>query len=434
MFERFTDRARLSVVLASDEAKGFRHEYVGPEHLLLGLAHEGQGVAGQVLMSLGISEDMVRQQIADLSGYGQHEQSGILPFTVHAKKALGLALRESLQLGHDYIGTEHLLLGLLDDSGSLATQMIISSGSSLNEVRERVVRMLGTPASCSAEPSREEPAPETPEEKSLFERALTITMLTPDIAKVADSLDTRTIEDWMGERRSQIWKSAEQQRARTRSASAELKAITDIVMPKAEATARRDHPELLRLQDEATLKEEQIAEATARAVALEGALCKIRDRGLTTDEARQADQVTGEMRETIRECDAWVERLRVARRQPASGNSSQKPEDPETNHKSAVTSRLSKLRGLASRSPHSPAAQYKEISELLLGMRKVTNEVRVERRRADLQLSRAALDTAKRDDDFRSAKDLLEGASEALVSALRDAMVPEVRIYIGQMC
>jgi ATP-dependent Clp protease ATP-binding subunit ClpC len=113
MFERFTDRARQVVILAQEEARMLDHNYVGPEHILLGLVHEGEGVAARALTELDVSLSAVRQQVEELIGRGQQALSGHIPFTPRAKKVLELSLREALQLGHNYIGTEHILLGIL---------------------------------------------------------------------------------------------------------------------------------------------------------------------------------------------------------------------------------------------------------------------------------------------------------------------------------
>src|SRR5881396_448564 len=113
MFERFTDRARRVVVLAQEEARMLNHNYIGTEHVLLGLIHEGEGVAAKALQSLNISLDAVRAQVEQIIGRGQSAPTGHIPFTPRAKKVLELSLRESMQLGHNYIGTEHILLGLI---------------------------------------------------------------------------------------------------------------------------------------------------------------------------------------------------------------------------------------------------------------------------------------------------------------------------------
>jgi ATP-dependent Clp protease ATP-binding subunit ClpC len=142
MFERFTDRARRVVVLAQEESRILNHNYIGTEHLLLGLIHEGEGGAGTALAVLGISLEAVRQQVKEIVGQGQEALSGHIPFTPRAKKVLELSLRESLQLGHDYIGTEHILLGLLREGDGLAAQILVALGADLAAVREQVLRQL----------------------------------------------------------------------------------------------------------------------------------------------------------------------------------------------------------------------------------------------------------------------------------------------------
>src|SRR6218665_2543848 len=128
MFERFTDRARRVVVLAQEEAKMLNHNYIGTEHILLGLIHEGEGVAAKALESLGISLDAVREQVQDIIGQGQQQPTGHIPFTPRAKKVLELSLREALQLGHNYIGTEHILLGLIREGEGVAAQVLVKLG------------------------------------------------------------------------------------------------------------------------------------------------------------------------------------------------------------------------------------------------------------------------------------------------------------------
>jgi ATP-dependent Clp protease ATP-binding subunit ClpA len=142
MFERFTDRARRVVVLAQDEARTLAHNYIGTEHLLLGLIHEGEGVAARALESLGISLAAVRQQVEEIIGHGQGQQQGHIPFTPRAKKVLELSLREAQQLGHTYIGTEHILLGLIREGEGVAAQVLVKLGADLNRVREQVIRLL----------------------------------------------------------------------------------------------------------------------------------------------------------------------------------------------------------------------------------------------------------------------------------------------------
>jgi ATP-dependent Clp protease ATP-binding subunit ClpC len=142
MFERFTDRARRVVVLAQEEARLLNHNYIGTEHLLLGLIHEGEGVAAKALESLGISLDAVRQQVQEIIGQGQQSPTGHIPFTPRAKKVLELSLREGLQLGHNYIGTEHLLLGLIREGEGVAAQVLVKLGADLNRVRQQVIQLL----------------------------------------------------------------------------------------------------------------------------------------------------------------------------------------------------------------------------------------------------------------------------------------------------
>ena len=142
MFERFTDRARRVVVLAQEEARLLNHNYIGTEHMLLGLIHEGEGVAAKALESLGISLEAVRAQVEEIIGQGQSAPTGHIPFTPRAKKVLELSLREALQLGHNYIGTEHILLGLIREGEGVAAQVLVKLGADLTRVRQQVVQVL----------------------------------------------------------------------------------------------------------------------------------------------------------------------------------------------------------------------------------------------------------------------------------------------------
>jgi hypothetical protein len=142
MFQRFTDRARRVVVLAQEQARLLGHDYIGTEHLLLGLIHEGEGVAAKALESLGISLAVVQQQVEEIIGQGQQEPSGHIPFTPRAKKVLELSLREAQQLGHNYIGTEHILLGLIREGDGVAAQVLVQHGADLNRVRQQVTHLL----------------------------------------------------------------------------------------------------------------------------------------------------------------------------------------------------------------------------------------------------------------------------------------------------
>ena len=142
MFERFTDRARRVVVLAQEEARLLNHNYIGTEHILLGLIHEGEGVAAKALESLGISLEAVRSQVEEIIGQGGSSPSGHIPFTPRAKKVLELSLREALQLGHNYIGTEHILLGLIREGEGVAAQVLVKLGADLSRVRQQVIQLL----------------------------------------------------------------------------------------------------------------------------------------------------------------------------------------------------------------------------------------------------------------------------------------------------
>jgi ATP-dependent Clp protease ATP-binding subunit ClpC len=151
MFERFTDRARRVVVLAQEDARMLNHNYIGTEHILLGLIHEGEGVAANALESLNISLEAARQQVEEIIGQGQAASTRHIPFTPRAKKVLELSLREALQLGHNYIGTEHILLGLIREGEGVAAQVLQTLGADLNRVRQTVVQLLsGYSATASA--------------------------------------------------------------------------------------------------------------------------------------------------------------------------------------------------------------------------------------------------------------------------------------------
>ena len=162
MFERFTDRARRVVVLAQEEARMLNHNYIGTEHILLGLIHEGEGVAAKGLEALGISLEGVRAQVEEIIGQGQQAPSGHIPFTPRAKKVLELSLREALQLGHNYIGTEHILLGLIREGEGVAAQVLVKLGADLNRVRQQVIQLLsgyqGKEAATSSGPAEGTPS------------------------------------------------------------------------------------------------------------------------------------------------------------------------------------------------------------------------------------------------------------------------------------
>jgi len=167
LFERFTDRARRVVVLAQEEARLLNHSYIGTEHILLGLIHEGEGVAAKALESLSISLEAVRAQVEEIIGQGGSSPSGHIPFTPRAKKVLELSLREALQLGHNYIGTEHILLGLLREGEGVATQVLVKLGADLGKVRQQVIQLLSGyqgPAAKGDAPSGSQPSGGSKEE------------------------------------------------------------------------------------------------------------------------------------------------------------------------------------------------------------------------------------------------------------------------------
>lgn len=158
MFERFTDRARRVVVLAQEEARALNHNYIGTEHILLGLIQEGEGVAAKALESMGISLEAVRTEVKDIIGAGSTPPTGYIPFTPRAKKVLELALREALQLGHKYIGTEHILLGLIREGEGVAAQVLVKLGADLSRVRQQVIQLLSGYEGNDSDEGGQEPA------------------------------------------------------------------------------------------------------------------------------------------------------------------------------------------------------------------------------------------------------------------------------------
>jgi hypothetical protein len=150
VFERFTERARQVVVYAQEEARVLRHSYIGTEHILLGLLREQEGLAARVLESLGISFDRTRGQVVRIVGSGEEVTSGQIPFTPRAKKVLEMALREALSLGHDYIGTEHILLGLVRENEGVAARILLDFDADSEKIRNQVIRMLSGPAGRAA--------------------------------------------------------------------------------------------------------------------------------------------------------------------------------------------------------------------------------------------------------------------------------------------
>ncbi len=181
MFERFTDRARRVLVLAQEEARLLNHNFIGTEHILLGLIHEGEGVAAKALESLGVSLEAVREKVEETIGPAGSSTTGSPPFTPRAKKVLELSLREALQLGHNYIGTEHMLLGLVREGEGVAAQVLVSLGADLPRVRQQVIQLLSgyqSPggkegASTGAGPSSSQEAPSGSPVLDQFGRNLT---------------------------------------------------------------------------------------------------------------------------------------------------------------------------------------------------------------------------------------------------------------------
>jgi ATP-dependent Clp protease ATP-binding subunit ClpA len=162
MFERFTDRARATVVLAQEEARLLHHNYIGTEHVLLGLIREGEGIAARSLEALGISLESVRLRVTEIIGEGDESPSGHIPFTPRAKKVLELSLREALQLKHNYIGTEHILLGLVREGEGVAAQVLVNLGADLSRVRQEVTRQLASGGEAAAAETPAARRPRTP--------------------------------------------------------------------------------------------------------------------------------------------------------------------------------------------------------------------------------------------------------------------------------
>jgi ATP-dependent Clp protease ATP-binding subunit ClpC len=184
VFERFTDRARRVVVLAQEEARLLNHSYIGTEHILLGLIHEGEGVAAKALESLNISLDAVRAQVEEIIGQGGSSPSGHIPFTPRAKKVLELSLREALQLGHNYIGTEHILLGLIREGEGVAAQVLVKLGADLSRVRQQVIQLLsgyqGSAPKGEGQSSAKEDQPEKGGSQILDQFGRNLTQLARD--------------------------------------------------------------------------------------------------------------------------------------------------------------------------------------------------------------------------------------------------------------
>ncbi len=188
MFERFTDRARRVVVLAQEEARLLDHNYIGTEHILLGLIHEGEGVAAKALEQLGISLEAVRREVEEIIGQGASSPTGHIPFTARAKKVLELGLREALQLGHNYIGTEHILLGLLREGEGVAAQVLVKLGADLRAVRHEVVQLLSGYPGATLSSLEEHPIGTTGRQLHLRVAAgrITVTVDDPAVSDLPD--------------------------------------------------------------------------------------------------------------------------------------------------------------------------------------------------------------------------------------------------------
>jgi hypothetical protein len=431
MFERFTDRARRAVVLASDEARQLRHDYIGPEHLLLGIGLEAQGVGAVVLTSLGITGEGIRLQIEEAVGRGELPVSDHIPFTGRAKNALELAVRESLRLGHDTIATEHLLLGVAGDSDSLAAQILARSGADFARIHALVLGQLdslGISRAGSASGQSPEES-ESAEESSLFSYALTLAMGAPEIVKAATGLQADAIQEHMLGRRGQIWRAVAEQRARLRIAAADLKAVEGDVMPSAESAARLDHPELLALCREATACEDQIRERMAQCAALVREFGRATGQQLTSDQIQRADLVTAEAEDTLQQGNAWLKRVRLERRQTRSSEAAARQTPGQDGAFRALQARLH-LR--TARSSQDANARYMQGSALLRRLGEQAAAISAERKRAELRLLQFARQIARQDDAFSASAAKVEAASSALTAALRHALIPEILSFVYQ--
>jgi ATP-dependent Clp protease ATP-binding subunit ClpC len=160
VFERFTERARQAVVLAQYEARGLKHNYIGTEHILLGLLREDEGIAARVLEHFDVTAEEVRAQVARIVGQGDEVTTGQIPFTPRAKKVLELALREALSMGHNYIGTEHILLGIVRENEGVASRILLDFEADAEKVRNEIIRALSGGKQSMAQ-AREEPSEPT---------------------------------------------------------------------------------------------------------------------------------------------------------------------------------------------------------------------------------------------------------------------------------
>jgi ATP-dependent Clp protease ATP-binding subunit ClpA len=192
VFDRFTDRARQVVVLAQEEARMLNHGYIGTEHILLGLIHEGEGVAAKSLESLNITVEAVRRQVELIIGRGQAAPTGQLPFTPRSKKTLELALREARRLNRDYIGTEHILLGVIREGEGVAVQILQRLGASKSRARDAVMRQLSPPAEAAALQPEEKPSPLFDDRERI---ALALLIEGHTTRQIAAELGVATVEE-----------------------------------------------------------------------------------------------------------------------------------------------------------------------------------------------------------------------------------------------
>jgi hypothetical protein len=216
MFERFTERARQVVVLAQDEARALKHNYIGTEHILLGLLREEEGLAARVLESLDITVEEVRAQVARIVGQGDEVTTGQIPFTPRAKKVLELALREALSLGHNYIGTEHILLGLVRENEGVAARILLDFDAGREKLRGRIIGMLSGPGRRQA--GADGPAGEGFPPDAELKVELVLRRVVPVAKQMSDGTWVVSVEVWDHElvirwARSQQWPPAHLYRA-----------------------------------------------------------------------------------------------------------------------------------------------------------------------------------------------------------------------------
>jgi ATP-dependent Clp protease ATP-binding subunit ClpA len=259
VFERFTDRARRVVVLAQEEARMLNHNYIGTEHILLGLVHEGKGVAAKALESLGTSLEAVRQQVEEIIGQGKAAPRGHIPFTSRAKKALELSLPEALQLGHDYIGTEHILLGLIREGEGVGAQVLQELGAGLEPTRQKVLQLLGEPSAEISErippfPERAEPLPPFIRE---VERKIAQASTEKDAA--LDKGDAESAVQFRGEERRLIEQKTSFEKEWMSATNGIRLRMNDVRSKKAAAIDAQDFARAAKLRDEERRLLEELA-------------------------------------------------------------------------------------------------------------------------------------------------------------------------------